>query len=489
MVLMAKDPVKVIQVDNIRGNDSLGDGSREKPYATIMRGVGELHPGFLLNVANTGTPYHESVRISESGTAEDPIILEGNGAVNSGMMRRPSSDWKAEGGGVFSIPLKNNAWGMQHYWEGGFELARFAGKPGRNVTARDALQPFDYFLYKNQKELKTDVLHNTLFIRLPEGKTPDDIEVQVVSLVSPFACPASHVTIRHFVAEYAGDDGFSSVKPGQGILFEDVEARFNMDQGVSNHGSGVTVRRAYLHQNAGCGIVDVYPEARVRYEECLVEEDTWRGGVEFNNGKYEMENCVIRKNPRSALIVTKGAEVKLRNCLLTSPETNPASGIKVTGGGKLTMENCTVAGFKTGLMVDETSRIAMTNTAFLNCGVNLEVRTASETEAPFSDFSTMLVSDGLAFGPGLFLLLEKTVVNGSPKTGQRSLNGVEWLALRRQGGLDGNSLALPAKISLSEPPLTLPELDGKGFTQGSGKTDIGSRFLKLPGVDCGKITK
>jgi hypothetical protein len=85
--------------------------------------------------------------------------------------------------------------------------------------------------------------------------------------------------------------------------------------------------------------------------------------------------------------------------------------------------------------------------------------------------------------------MDKTMVSGVSKIGQRSFNGVEWLALRRQGGSDSNSLALPAKITLPEPPLTLPELDGKGVTQGSGKPDIGSRFLKLPGVDCGKITK
>jgi len=471
----SKESVRIIYVNNVRGNNDTGDGSAEKPFSSIMRGVKELRPGILLNVANTGTDYHETIKISAAGTVEEPIVIDGNGAVNSGMMRRPLQDWKSETGGVFSIKLPNNAWGMQNHWEGGFELVRFAGKPGRNVTSREALEPFTYFLYKNQKKLKTDPLHDTLFIRLPEGKTPDNTEVRTISILSPFCVVASNVTVRNFISEYAGDDGFSSVKPAVNIQFENVEGRYNMDQGMSHHGSGVVVRRSHFHHNAGCGVVDVYPEARTRYEDCLIEYDTWRGGVEFHRGNFEMVNCVIRGNPRWALSVNKGAQVRLQNCLLTGQGQNTAFGVKLDEGN-LTMENCTLYNFKTGLYISrlsEDSHVSIRNCAFLKCQINWDLNLTAPQGDSSINLSKVINSDGNAFESFPFLLSEKNKIEGRGQDKKTSFSATEWDVFRKKSGSDANSLIINGLTYDKDMPLTLPELAGRG---GDG-TDIGARLL------------
>jgi hypothetical protein len=458
-----KEPTRIVHVDNLRGTDESGDGSTESPFRTMKRGVAELKPGTLLDVANTGNAYHETVRVQTSGSAEEPIIIEGHGAVNSGLMRRPLKDWKAEGGGVFSIPLPNNAWGMQSHWEGGFDLVRFDGKPGLNVTSRDALEPFAYFLYKNQKELKTDPLHNTLFIRLPEGKTPDDIAVETVSLLSSFSILGSHVTVRHFISEFFGDDGFSSNKPAVNVVFERVEGRYNMDQGMSHHGAEVVARHSHFHHNAGCGVVDVYPEARTRYEDCLIEDDTWRGGVEFYSGKFEMVNCVIRGNRKNALLVNRGGEVTLRNCLLVGPEENKTPGVLVTENGKLTMDNCTVANFTTGLTVRPNAFASIRDSAFLNCKTNWEIGVAAEPSDLAAALSKTVFSNGNAYASAPFVL-----------KGEKSYSATEWLEMRKASGSDACSLIFTPPANPL--PLLLPELAGKGVDG----ADIGAHLLEMP---------
>ena len=468
----SKEPVKIVYVDNLGGSDDAGDGSQAKPFGTIMRGVKELRPGSMLNVANTGTPYHESVRIQTAGTTEEPIILEGNGAMNSGLVRRPLKDWKAEGGDVFSLKLPNNAWGMQSRWESSFDIVRIDGKLGRNATSRDALEPGAYFLYKNQKELKTDPLHNTLFVRLAKGKTPDGVPVETVSIVSLFCVMASHVTVRDFISEYAGDDGFASVKPAADVLFERVESRYNMDQGISHHGSQVLVRNSHFHHNAGGCVVDVYPEARIRYENCLMEDDTWRGGVEFYSGHFEMVDCVIRGNPKKAMLVTRGADVMLRNCLLIGQGEGRVQGLQVTEKSKLTMENCTLANFNIGLIVKEDCDVTVRNSAFLNCQSNWEVTVPAGPEDLGSRLSKSLLSDGNAFESSPFVVKETAAAGGRNRVALKSHSASEWLGLRKSSGLDANSLVFTANPPPKGLPLSLPELAGKG-TNGA---DIGAHL-------------
>ena len=89
------------------------------------------------------------------------------------------------------------------------------------------------------------------------------------------------------------------------------------------------MRHAHFHHNAGCGVVDVYPEVKVRYENCLIEHDTWRGGVEFHSGEFEMVNCVISANPknlRSAIASLRGlnAGASLQLPLKVGPERDGA---------------------------------------------------------------------------------------------------------------------------------------------------------------------
>lgn len=403
---------ETIWVNNSSGDDG-NPGSRDKPLAGIPAALAGMKPGMTLRVTPTDKPYPGDIRVQVGGAPDAPIVIDGQGCTVSGRRRLPAEDWKAEGDGVFSRPMPNNAWGMQRHWEGGFPLVWFEGKPGKNAVSAEALEPHGYFLYKNRKQSKTDPKHNLLYIRLPDGRTPADSDIETIAGEGGIFVNADNVVVRNFICEYGGRDGFSTHR-NKGIVFENIEARYFMDQGMSHHGAEVIVRNAHFHHNAGGGVVDVYDTTKARYENCLVESDTWRGGVEFYSGEFEMENCVIRANPKRALTVTRGARATLRNCLLIAPEGEKARGVTMGDDSSLVMESCTLHGFDLGLLgvFAGESRLALRDCAFLRCGTNLILRRRQEADAPEIQLSERVTLAGNLYEPAVFDLALVTPKEG-----------------------------------------------------------------------------
>jgi len=379
---------------------------------------------------------------------------------------------------VFSRLLPNNAWGMEHHWEGGFPLVWFDGEDGRNVDSRHALEPLCYFLYKNRKEQKTGPLHNRLFVKLPTGKTPDDMIVESIDGLGGIYVGGNHVTVRNFVCEYGGRDGFATHR-NKDVVIENIEARYLMDQGMSHHGAQVLVRNAHFHHNAGCGVVDVYLECKARYENCLIEADTWRGGVEFYSGAFEMVDCVIRANQKRALTVTRGAQVKLHNCLLIAPvgqasslpsapdsqarslrhENQPiTTGIDVGGeDSRLEMNRCTLYGFTVGLNARMTAanRVTVNGCAWLRCKTNCRVRSVQAHGEPAVNLSECLHFAGNLYEPASWELNTlRQVEDGSWKTDQHSFAANEHAQFASQIGSDAD--AVTTTVDAADPTILPP---------------------------------
>ena len=91
-----------IYVDNVKGNDR-NPGTQDKPVMSISRGLALLRgkTSGKMEVINTGKVYREgypgvngrafSVRVS--GTENDPVVINGNGAVFSGLAKIPAAKW------------------------------------------------------------------------------------------------------------------------------------------------------------------------------------------------------------------------------------------------------------------------------------------------------------------------------------------------------------------------------------------------------------
>ncbi|MEM1297434.1 MAG: right-handed parallel beta-helix repeat-containing protein [Verrucomicrobiota bacterium] len=396
-----------IWIDQERGDDAAA-GSREHPLATFSAGIANLKPGMTLHVEPGKKPWPGEIRITASGTAEAPVIVDGHGSLVSGRRPLTEAEWNQETDGTYSRKLPNNAWGMESHWEGGFPLVWFDGEAAKNVSNRDDLKPGSYFLSKNRKLGKEDPLHNTLFIQLPEGKAFADVQVEAIAMEGGIFVGGNHVIVRNFITEYGGRDGYSTHR-NQGVVFENVEARFFMDQGMSHHGAEAIVRNSHFHHNAGGGIVDVYPEAKVRYENCLIEADTWRGGVEFHKGEFEMHDCVIRANSKAAISVAKGAKVRLVGCQFIGTEDGDSRGLSLAADSRLKIENCSFSGFTSGLsaILTKGTKLDLENARFSKSSY-LQVTVKRFAEDASSPFQPMVSFENLQFPDGAFIIRSMT---------------------------------------------------------------------------------
>jgi len=427
-------------VNQATGDDA-NPGTEAAPLATIQSAVEQLAPGMTLHIQPTDRHYPGGVDIHVSGKPDAPIVIDGHGSTLTGRRALPLDVWQSQGDGVYSRELRNNAWGMERHWEGHFPLVWYGGEPAKNYTTRDELEPGGFFLYKNRKQMRTDPLHNTLFIRLPEGQTLEQAQVQSVVRRGGIHVSGDHVTVRNLACVYGGTDGFSSGK-NKGVRFENVEASYFMDQGASQHGSEVVIVNSHFHNNAGAGVVDVDDGCRVRYENCLIEANPWRGGVELMNGDYEMVNCIIRGNDHKTLLVNRGANVVLRNCLLVAPSRGDHAGLRLARGCTLTIDRCTVFGFDTALSaaLSPDTRLTVSRSVFMANQTNFRFVRHLDEDDPDTPMSQLVQLEGNHYEPGMFMIRQVVSRDGERQTRQEVYEPEQYADFAREVGSTTSTL-------------------------------------------------
>ena len=370
---------KEVYVDNTNGNDN-APGTKTSPVRTIRHAMELLASGDTLHLTPNPQPYTEPIHFSGrnrhlAGNPGRPTIVDGHGARFSGLRHRTASEWTKTGRDIYTLQLNNNAWVMdrQGYWSG-FPIVFADGKPLPWKKSKSELVPNSYVLTKVFGAKKTPE-HNKLHVRLEPGKTPADVKLETPH--GDYAVcveGADNVTIRNIKAEYYPGDGFDSA--WRKVVFEGVEGRRNMDQGISAHASELVVRNSRFHGNAGGGIVDVgmasegrTRRSNVRYIDCIIEDDVFRNDVQFYHTDAILENCIIRVRHGNALTAEKESKVVLKNCVLVNLGTaGTNTAVLVSGTASVSMERCTAIGFGTVFAIHEKGSITSRNNLFLNCG-------------------------------------------------------------------------------------------------------------------------
>ena len=405
MIVSFSAQTRDIYVDNEKGSDASADGGKDTPYKSIYAGVAALKPSDSLNFAPTGKPYfcEKSIDIRNIKSPPDhPLVIDGHGAVITGFGVCGLERWKDEGGGVYSMPFRNNAL-MKSHWEG-FDLVFFDGKPGKSCTSLKTLEPNGYVIFTgriSEKE-KADIPLNKLYIRLPQGRTPADIRIETIASENDgnfTLTSVSNVLVRNLTSAWSRADGFDTCF-ANGVVFENVEAHHNMDQGISSHSSDVLVRNSWFHDNAGCGIVDVRMNKdnplKCKYVNCLIENDSFRGGIEIIDGECELLNCIIRNNCKSSVTVTSGpfkiqSRLTASNCVFVGGGKGRQGGISGFESTAV-ITNCTFFGLASCVSFssnspDKERECEISRCAFIECG-SIYAGNALENNSGFhSDFN------------------------------------------------------------------------------------------------------
>ena len=113
-LLVTEGSARLIHVDNQNGNDA-NDGLSEEiqtaitgPIQTLRRALQIARQGDTINILNTGIPYAEELNLvgrNHSGFSNQPFVIQGNGAVLSGVALVPSEGWQSRSDGVWELSL------------------------------------------------------------------------------------------------------------------------------------------------------------------------------------------------------------------------------------------------------------------------------------------------------------------------------------------------------------------------------------------------
>jgi Right handed beta helix region len=410
-------------VNNAKGDDGNKGLSAENAFASIAQATQAAKTSDTIVLAKTDAPYYESLKLDNlGGTVAKPFIIEGNGAVISGYRKIKASEWKKVGEDVYFFATTVRSRGTAYFMNHG---KRMAEKRGKTVEALVE----EGYLYKDKKGF---------FFRCKKGTSIEEYDLSVTLARNGVSIyNSSYIVCRNLVSEYFANDGFSLHGDCRGVRFENVEARYCGDQGISIHEAcGLVVHKAYLHHNKS-GIVDVNI-SRSMYHGLLVEHNEY--GVGFNGGFHSIEDSVIRNNTK----VQVGAYSLAPKHLLGGSH-NPL-GTKT----KVFMKNVVISGLRNrGVYMKSKAEIIMEHSIISNCRpaiyishkdgyMHLTSSIIANTSTPIDSIADTFFREGNLYQAGQ--IRWKGTWYGPDK----------WDDFRKVAGHDQQSVMAPVKLAIDE---------------------------------------
>lgn len=193
-------------------------------YISISAAVKDLHPGDTLRLVPGSGPYREPLYISTSGTAEAPIIVEGNNELITGFDLL-SGFHEENGVQVCTLPVAFPC------------VLTYQGERLRQDAASEQFTKYAHLSAdKTQLEL------------LP-GTETNGWEISARYFVVRIQDGSNHV-YRNLKASGAQNDGFNLHGIGTNLVFENIEGFQNLDEGFSAHDNiQCEIRRGAFYDN------------------------------------------------------------------------------------------------------------------------------------------------------------------------------------------------------------------------------------------------
>jgi len=248
LVLVAcRADAKVIYVDNLSGADR-ADGLVAKPtneFSGPVRSLGRavllVRPGDVINIANTGVPYFESVSFVGkrlSGTLDQPLRIIGNGAILSGARAIPDGGWQKAGDDLWKVkPFRKGHFMLTL---AGQELTEVRPETGGTWSELPPLEVDQWCSFKGQiyyRSAERDEPHNK-----PFGIAVDECGM---SIYGTQEVVIEDLTIQHFRL-----DGVGVPDLAKRIELRNVKLIQNGRAGLRvGGGAVVTLRGATIEKN------------------------------------------------------------------------------------------------------------------------------------------------------------------------------------------------------------------------------------------------
>ena len=468
--------------DDFDGRTDEPDGNRTGPFLTITQALKKCTVSARIEVTNTGLDYRESVSIEgyRKGRPDAPLVINGNGANVSGLVvivpgqwillkddiyyfvnKVGGADYKQRGwydrkiGDSYYGPMPRSVW-LRNGHQGWFtrkeaphapQIFLVDGKPGENVTTLEDLPQGGFFFDSQAKTLQEPAGQPVLYFRLPENRKLADCRIEM-PLNSGIFAGDDYTTVENIGSCYSVEDGFDGFW-GQNVVFHNVHAYNNTEQGMSFHGNGSSfIDGALIENNGGCGIVDVMSSTSIYRNVTVRNNDP--NGVDLRGASHAMYNCRIIGNSGTQVTIFPGTATSgsLINCLIVGNGPKEGwCGVDINYGR---MDHCTV----------------------VNCPVGARVTTgASVKNSIIADCPTTLIAEKSAMTQ---LTIDKTILGlGEASFGGQKITSASWSDfVKNFKGAEG---AIIDKPTLESPLFLLPK-DSPHFKSGESETVPGAKL-------------
>tara|TARA_R100000027_G_scaffold37442_1_gene27541 strand:- start:20248 stop:21666 length:1419 start_codon:yes stop_codon:yes gene_type:complete len=369
-----------LYVDPSQGNDR-ADGlssaveAGSGPVATIRRAVQMAEPGDVIRIVEGIDRVYEQVLFAEkSGTKEEPIVFDGQGAIIDGSVPIVREEWELVSEGLYRstvIPEKycygvNPAYVGRFFfvWEGEINrMGRSLKGPKEPYMSPEELSPGQWTYVEGEA---------AFYLRIEPDITLEEAPVRVPKIVSgvQISGECHNLIIRNVTVTHVINDGFALTTGSnkqstvENIRFENIVAKECGDDGLSAHGDCEVYVDGFLSiaNSTGYCSQGVSINRNVRMEEIH--------GVEIFpiGGRHEFINTTVVGHAAQPVTVLASApfetsELILENCLiLAAPGRKPVDArMRIQKGGVLRADRLSTQGISiqvSGLMELSNSVIA-----------------------------------------------------------------------------------------------------------------------------------
>ena len=340
-----------VYVDNVLGRDQNSGKTEKEAVATFNRAESLLKAGERLVIQNTGKPYLGPLNILHvNATPAKPTLIEGNGAVISGLVALDSNKWTRREDGLFYYQMEK----ALPYFHPRLCCQKLTLTKVKSI---DKLVDNSYCWTRDGYCMK-----------LAGNASPAMLQLKTTSLCSGLQIrDSSYLQCRNLTCEYFANDGFNVHGDCRGLLFENIIGRHNGDDGFSVHTDvGVVVRNAWFHNNT-YGIQDINA-SRSCYNGIVAENNSV--GVHFCGGYHSLEDSIAANNT--------SYQVRLSSSRAVSYLGDARDGLFYRG--MLFMKNCKLENGPIGLYVEEKCGTLVQNCLIRNCEAGCVIKKDADCE-------------------------------------------------------------------------------------------------------------
>jgi len=340
---------KTVYVDNVKGADS-NPGTSDRPFASIKRGLNVLATSDRMEVVNNpGRPYTlpypgptgESYQIKAGGTPQSPLVINGNGAVISGLAVIPAEKWQPVTAKVYKLPF----WPMSNlyrtdkrfdYWNPRLKIWFVDGNSIPNTMSRDEMEKTPNSMWWSRAE-------KAVYFRLPEDRKIEDLKIELPAN-SGFYTEADHCRIENFISIFSWNDGFDTSSSPRNTLYKNCIAVDNCGQGFSCHGESLAVYEDCIAiRNGSSGACNAH-NSQASYIRCIFADNVFEAGVfNYDTANSRLYDClIVDSHPDEQIWAHGNGSFMFSNCVIKTPDDKHP--VLYARNGTITMVRCTVSG-------------------------------------------------------------------------------------------------------------------------------------------------